>query len=37
MLDCDVEVFALHFIGPGVGGLPFVLFIARRKIPSHKR
>ena len=37
LLDGDVEVLALHLIGLGVGGLPFIRFIPRRKIPSHKR
>ena len=37
LLDGDVEVFALHLVGLGVGGLPFMRFTPWRKIPSHKR
>ena len=37
LLNGDVGDFALHLVGLGVGGLPFIRFILRRKIPRHKR
>ena len=37
VLDGGVEVFVLHFIGLGVGGIPFIRIIPQGKTSSHKR